>query len=114
MVFNFFRSMIGLFTQTPAIPEISTVDMDSEFRFYGVMFAFYGAVLIHTGRHFPKNFERIPVLISVFFLAGLARVISYLTMGKPHLLFIVLGVIEIVLPVIMLMLWFAYRRGREN
>jgi hypothetical protein len=45
--------------------------------------------------------------MALFFAGGLARLVSYFNAGPPHTLFILLMVIELVLPII---LFLAYRR----
>ena len=78
--------------------------MDSEDRFYATLFLGFGAALIWCGRDICSRAKVFNVLMLVFFLGGVARIISALAVGPPSPLFIFLGSIELVLPPI-LTLW---------
>ena len=109
-VANFFNQTFGLIKLDGAITDLATVNIESELRFFGVMFAFYGAVLLWAARDYLGQFSMIPVLLLVFFLSGLARLLGYVTEGPPHLLFKVLMAIEIGLPIILWVCWLMERR----
>jgi len=50
------------------------------------------------------------LMLCVFLLGGIGRAISFFVVGAPHLLFVVLMCIEIVLPACLMILSFANRR----
>jgi len=104
-VANFFAGLIGQFYNVGGIADLATPNAESEFRFFGMMFVFYGGVLIQTVRNLDLYAARVPILLAVFFLAGLARLKSYVEIGEPHPLFTGLMVIELGLPILLLIFW---------
>lgn len=113
-VANFFNQTFGLIKLDGPISDLSTANIESELRFFGIMFAFYGAVLLWAVRDYLGRFGMIPVLLLVFFLSGLARLLGYFTVGPPHLLFKVLMVIEICLPIILWSCWLMERKRQHH
>ena len=105
-VASFFNTAFGLEKLDGPITDLSTVNIDSELRFFGIMFAFYGGLLLWTLKDYAARSKTIPVLLLVFFLAGLARLIGYWSEGRPHLLFNVLMYMELGLPVLLGLFWF--------
>ena len=87
--------LLGAVVPAEALTEPS---LDSQNRFYGVSFAFYGVALnICAGD--PKRFK--PILeaaLIVFFLAGCARLVSWGLHGAPAVLVIALMAAELALP----------------
>jgi hypothetical protein len=81
--------------------------MDSEDRFYATLFLGFGAALIWCARDLPRREPVFGALLSVFFLGGIARLISWAAVGSPGALFTFLGGLELVLPPL---LWFWFRR----
>ena len=104
-VANFFASGIRFFHDVDIIADLATPNVESELRFFGLMFVFYGGVLIHTVKRLDLYASRVPVLLGVFFLSGLARLKSYFEIGPPHNLFIGLMAIELGLPVLLFIFW---------
>jgi len=110
-VVTFFNNLLGLFYSDGAITDLASPNVDSELRFYGIMFAFYGAILLQTAHDIERYFARVPPLLAVFALAGFARLIGYIIIGQPHMLFIVLMVIEFLLPAILIFCWYQQKRN---
>lgn len=83
-----------------AIPDSVPVNatMDSEDRFYATLFLGFGAALIWAARDLSARGGLFGALLLIFFLAGLARIVSMLMVGLPHPLFIILTGVELVLP----------------
>lgn len=104
-VANFFASGIRFFHDVGPIADLATPNVESELRFFGMMFVFYGGVMVHTVKRLDLDASRVPVLLGVFFLAGLARLKSYFEIGSPHALFIGLMVIELGLPILLFIFW---------
>ena len=104
-VANFFASGIRFLHDVDRVTDLATPNIESELRFFGMMFVFYGAVIIQTVKQLDKYAPRVPFLLGVFFLAGLARLKSYFEIGPPHSLFIGLMVIELGLPVLLFIFW---------
>jgi len=104
-VANFFASGIRLFYDVDVITDLATPNIESELRFFGIMFVFYGGVLIQTVKRLDIYASRVPILLGVFFLAGVARARSYIEVGPPHELFIGLMAIETGLPILLFICW---------
>ncbi|MEI4506764.1 DUF4345 domain-containing protein [Sphingopyxis sp. CCNWLW253] len=93
-----------------AIPGSVPVNatMDSEDRFYATLFLGYGAAMIWSSRALVQRRDVFGALLLIFFLGGIARIVSALAVGLPNTLFIVLGSVELLLPPI---LWALLKRA---
>jgi Domain of unknown function (DUF4345) len=78
--------------------------VDSQIRFYGGAFAIYGVLLWFCSNDMTRYADVFRAMMIVFFLAGAARIPSMMLRGRPSLVIIGLGVIELVVPPILL-LW---------
>lgn len=78
--------------------------MDSEDRFYATLFLGFGAALIWCARDLAGRRRTLDALLAVFFVGGVARIVSAATVGWPSPLFIFLGSLELMLPPL-LWLW---------
>jgi hypothetical protein len=88
--------------------------MDSEDRFFGALFAAYGAACLCCA---GAVFERLTVavmLAAAFFLGGLARLVSIAAVGLPHPFFIAMTAIETMVPPVMVWLAIVARRARAQ
>lgn len=85
-----------------AIPGGGEVNatIDSEDRFYGAVFAGYGAAWVWAALRVPATYAVIQLLAAVMLLGGIGRVLSLIDRGAPHPLFIGLTVVEFVVPAI--------------
>ena len=98
-------------------PDVSPIialtgaDIDSEMRFYSVLWMAYGAIALWIAQALPRRVVLLRIMLCLFLLGGIGRAISYFVVGAPHLLFIVLMWIEIVLPPVLLLLSFTNRRS---
>lgn len=79
-------------------------DIDSEMRFYAVLWMAYGAIALWVARALTQRIVLLRLMLCIFLLGGVGRAISFFVVGAPHLLFIVLMWIEIVLPPVLLIL----------
>jgi len=110
-VANFFNHTFGLINIDGPITDLASLNIESELRFFGMMFVFYGAVILWTLRDYETRYRMVPVLLGVFFLAGIARLIGFAVEGPPQLLFKVLMIIELGLPIILGLCWWADRKN---
>jgi len=74
--------------------------MDNEDRFYATLFVGFGLAMIWASRDLDARRTLYLALMAVFFAGGVSRVISVLAVGWPHPLFVGLGAIELVLPIV--------------
>ncbi len=83
-----------------AIPGSVPVNatMDSEDRFYATLFLGFGAAMIWSCRDLPARRTAFTVLMGVFFVGGLARLVSAAMVGLPGDLFVFLGGLELLIP----------------
>lgn len=83
-----------------AIPGSVPVNatMDSEDRFYATLFLGFGAAMIWSSRALDRRRDVFGALLLIFFLGGIARIVSALAVGLPGTLFVLLGAVELLLP----------------
>ena len=91
-----------------AVPVNAT--MDSEDRFYATLFLGFGLACIWSARDLRGRSRVMLALMAVFFVGGIARLVSWMAVGPPGNLFIFLGAIELVLPIGVYLWWRAIRR----
>lgn len=98
-----FGSMTVL-TGGALIPGIGGVpaSVDSELRFYGAWYVGAGVVVLRSVRHIESEGRVVRAVCVVLVLAALGRVLSIVSVGKPHTLYVVLMVIEFAIPVVVL------------
>lgn len=88
-------------------PQVITdPTLDSQNRFYGVAFALYGVVLYICAHDLRRFAPVLRAALCVFFLGGLARLVSWAIHGAPSFPVVGLGAIELVAPVV-LWAWFS-------
>ena len=107
---QFFNAVISVIYEGGPLTDLDTPNDDSELRFYSVFFAAYGAILFQTTRNLTKRGHRLPLLLGLFFLGGIARAISYVTVGQPHALFVLLMIIELTMPPLLYLCWLMTKR----
>ena len=83
---------------------LSDAVLDSQNRFYGVSFMLYGVLFYLCATDIEKYKPVLVSLLVVFFLAGLARVVSIATHGVPSALVLALLGSEVLLPPV-LFIW---------
>jgi hypothetical protein len=79
--------------------------MDNELRFYAPFWGAYGLLLLHIARRLPATLGWVPPSAALFFAGGVGRAISYGAVGAPHPFFVLLMIIELVLPVLFAAIW---------
>ncbi|UPT62610.1 MAG: DUF4345 domain-containing protein [Hyphomonadaceae bacterium JAD_PAG50586_4] len=94
----------------PPLVGLAGADIDSEMRFYAVLWMAYGGAALWVTRALPMRMDLLRLMLVVFWLGGLGRVISYLAVGAPHPLFIALMWVEIALPPALIAL--SYKRAK--
>ena len=103
-----FEALLTRITGTSSgFDGLSGRDADSELRFYATFFLAYGLGVLWLALRFPRHHQTIPAMLALFLAAGLARGLSWLTVGAPHTLFQILLWIELVMPPL---LWLFYKQ----
>lgn len=87
--------------------------VDSELRFYSVWYVGTGFLLLWCARNIDRAGPFIRGIAVLLLVAGLARGLSWVTVGKPHAVAQVLMVIELVLPSL-IVLWHAALARHES
>jgi hypothetical protein len=97
---------------TPSLDGLVGADIDSEMRFYAVLWMAYGGLALWVVRDLPNQMKMLRLMLCVFWLGGLGRVLSYFAVGAPHPLFLVLMWVEIALPPVLIAL--SYTSGKAH
>ena len=84
--------------------------MDGELRFYAPFWGAYGVLLLAAARDLVRWMKYVPALAAVFFAGGVGRALSLATVGAPHPVFTLLMAIELILPPVFVLLWYAIGR----
>jgi hypothetical protein len=79
--------------------------MDSELRFYAPFWGAYGLVLLAIARDMSAKLRYVPTMALLFFVGGVGRGLSYISVGAPHPFFIALMAVELLLPLLFVALW---------
>jgi len=73
--------------------------VDSELRFYAAWYVVAGALLLRAVHRIESEALVVRAVGAAFFLAGSGRLLSLVTVGRPHAFALVLMIIEFVIPV---------------
>lgn len=102
--------LLGAVVPAEAMTEPS---LDSQNRFYGVSFAFYGVALYLCATDIIRFEPVLKAALAVFFLAGCARLVAWGIRGAPAPLVVALLVTELILPPA-LYIWLRKGLARER
>jgi hypothetical protein len=92
------HALLGLRSVIGAKSAAGNVDLDSQERFYGAMFAGYGLAWLQAARRDPIPAPTVRFLSVVMAMGGAARVVSMLERGRPQPFYVALTAIEFVAP----------------
>jgi len=87
-----------------------SVTGESEIRFFSAFWIAYGVLLLMVAQKFEARSSWVPGLAAVFFAGGVGRFLAWQSVGAPHPVFLLLMAIELILPVVMIALWYGIRR----
>ncbi|MBA4338156.1 MAG: hypothetical protein C0421_04860 [Hyphomonas sp.] len=109
MTGELFAALLRLVVQdTPPLTGLDGPNVDSELRFYAVLWMAYGGTALWVARAITERMRLLRLMLLIFWFGGVGRLVSYFAVGAPHPLFILLMWIEIALPLVLLGL--SYRR----
>jgi hypothetical protein len=74
--------------------------VDSELRFYAAWYLVAGVLVLRAVRRVEAEALIVRAVGAAFFLAGGARLLSLVTVGRPHAFALVLMVLEFIIPVV--------------
>ena len=85
-----------------AIPGANVVNatVDSEDRFYAIIFAGYGLALFHAARSVVQRAKLVRFLAGLFFAGACGRIASWASAGPPNLFFKAMLTLELTLPLV--------------
>jgi len=81
--------------------------MDSEDRFYAVLFMAFGIALLWCVKDVERKARVVYFLMATFLAGGVARLISITAVGPPNDFFLAMTALELVLPFVYA--WLQYR-----
>lgn len=74
--------------------------MDSDLRFYNVLFAAYGAAFVWVARDVGGRTRALTLLNALFFAGGAARLLAWAASGIPSAFYVAMIPVELILPLI--------------
>ncbi len=91
-----------LFFGTRTIIGAGPVDatVDSDMRFYALLFAAYGAAYVWAARDVVRHAQLIELLGVLFALGGFSRLLALADTGRPHWFYLLMIPVELVIPVV--------------
>ncbi|WP_227983776.1 DUF4345 domain-containing protein [Nocardia spumae] len=91
-----------LFSGTASIIGGGSVNatIDSDLRFYAVLFGAYGLAVAWCARDVERKAVAINLLGAIFFAGGLARSIAWAASGTPNWFYVLMTPVELVVPVV--------------
>lgn len=92
-----------LFGGASAIPGAAggaEATIDNELRFFAVFWLAYGGFCFWVARNIKVQYGFIPAIAVVFFVGGLGRLISMISVGQPATILIPAMILEFIIPLI--------------
>ncbi|WOC10983.1 DUF4345 domain-containing protein [Gordonia sp. MP11Mi] len=74
--------------------------MDSDLRFFNVLFAAYGATFLWASRDVIGRARQINLLGLLFFVGAFGRLLAWIASGTPTPFYVAMFVVELVVPVV--------------
>ncbi|WP_083871468.1 DUF4345 domain-containing protein [Nocardia aobensis] len=74
--------------------------VDSDMRFYAVVFGAYGLAVAWCARDVERRGPAINALGAVFFAGGLARILAWAVSGEPNWFYVLMTPVELLIPVL--------------
>ncbi len=100
MAFNLMLDLMKpILGEQPPIVEMSPANVDSEIRTLSPMMVAYGFMVFLCAKHLRTHLYYVPHLLGLFMIVGSGRILSYIFVGNPHPLFLVLAAVELGVPI---------------
>ena len=90
--------LIGSSTIIGGGPVNATID--SDMRFYAVLFAAFGIGFVWAARDLHRRASIANLLGLLFFVGGLARLLAWWQTGTPHWFYVAMIGVELVVPIV--------------
>ncbi|MEV5652557.1 DUF4345 domain-containing protein [Nocardia sp. NPDC052254] len=74
--------------------------IDSDMRFYAVLFGAYGLAVMWCARDVERKATAIDLLGAIFFAGGLARLLAWVATGQPNWFYVLMTPVELVIPIV--------------
>jgi Domain of unknown function (DUF4345) len=74
--------------------------IDSDMRFYALLFAAYGLVFVWCAVDLAERGRVANVLGAIFFAGGLARLLAWAATGQPNWFYVVMIPVELIVPLV--------------
>ena len=97
----------------PGSPDAAP-SVDSELRFFAAWYVAAAVAIFRAARNPEESRDAIRLVGAAFFLAASGRLISLVVVGRPHVQFIILMVIEFLLPIVLIPWQAAVARGQTE
>jgi len=110
-VFDQVLQMTGL--PASELGDLAGVNVDNEFRFYSIFWGVYGLLLLLAARRLEEFMDWAGWLILLFFMGGIGRLLSWINVGEPAMLFVFLTIVEFSLSAVLFLAWVILRRKRR-
>ncbi|MFV1872089.1 MAG: DUF4345 domain-containing protein [Oleiphilus sp.] len=90
--------LIGGAASVPGAAGLAESTVDNELRFFSVFWLSYGAFCYWVANNIQAQHKFIPFIALAFFIGGLGRLISMLSVGPPSNILIPAMILEFVIP----------------
>jgi hypothetical protein len=85
--------------------------IDSDMRFYALLFAAYGLVFVWCAVDIADRGRVANILGALFFAGGLARLLAWAATGQPNWFYVVMIPVELIIPLVN---WALIRRVSDS
>lgn len=96
--------IFGGASAVPGVEGETPVSVDNELRFFAVFWVAYGLFCAWVASDLSARQNFVYAIALMFFLGGVARVLSHLSLGAPSGVLIGATVLELVLPIVIVIL----------
>jgi hypothetical protein len=74
--------------------------IDSDMRFYALLFAAYGLTFVWCAVDIEERGRVANILGAIFFAGGLARLLAWAATGQPNWFYVVMILVELIVPLV--------------